>query len=142
MVAMGGTNMRTANRAALLAGLGLIVVGVLGSLASLVLVWQSQEQLSGGATFTRGPSTVESGPTLADRITTAMQFGGGYLLFAAIVIGVGAGLWLAAAHLPDRRTVSQVETRPLPPVIEVPLEVEEQFWGSVGPRPDDDPFRR
>ncbi|MGZ4692857.1 MAG: hypothetical protein ACXWA3_04450 [Acidimicrobiales bacterium] len=135
---MGDTDLRVANRAAATFGIVLLAIGGLCALAWTVELWNAEQEVGPGGILYRS-SLVDAGPSFADRVTagaqTTLTLG-----LALLVMGAGAGLVLAGKHLPDRRR-APVEPHPLPPVIEVPLEVEERFWGSVGPRPDEDPLR-
>ncbi len=138
----GGTDLRLLNRLAVASGFAMIGLGALGTLASLVSMWQGQQQITGrGLSFNSTGS--DSAPTIADRITFGLQYGGGYIFLALLLVAAGVALLLAGAHLPDRRAVATDphERWPEPPVIEVPLEVEDQAWAPVAPRPDENPLR-
>jgi len=108
-----------------------------------VSMWQGQDQIAERSiTFTsNGPG---SAPTIADRITVALQFGGGFIFFALLLVAAGLALVMAGLHLPDQRPSpgsAAGASLPEPPVIEVPLEVEDRAWAPVSPRPDEDPLR-
>jgi hypothetical protein len=138
----GGADLRIVNRLAVISGFVMIAVGALGSLASLVSMWQGQQQIAGRVLGFNSTGS-DSAPTIADRITFALQYGGGYIFFALLLVAAGVALVVAGAHLPDRRAVATEprERWPEPPVIEVPLEVEDRAWAPVSPRPDENPLR-
>src|SRR4051794_21241242 len=140
---MGGTDLRIVNRLAWIAGLVLIALGALGTLASLIATWQGQEQVADRSIAFNSTSS-GSAPTIADRITVGLQYGGGFAFFALLVMAAGFALVVAGLHLPDRRPAASIDPPvpfPDPPVIEVPLEVEDRAWAPVTPRPDEDPLR-
>ncbi len=140
---MGGTDLRIVNRLAWIGGLVLIALGALGALASLIAMWQGQEQVADRSIAFNSTSS-GSAPTIADRITVGLQYGGGFVFFALLVVAAGFALVIAGLHLPDVRSqpmAGAVDRVPEPPVIEVPLEVEDRAWAPVTPRPDEDPLR-
>ena len=140
---MGGTDLKIVNRLACIGGLVFIALGALGTVASLVAIWQGQQQISDRAISFSSTGSGGS-PTIADRITMGLQYGGGYIFLALLLVAAGVALVVAGLHLPDQRSAAAtypVDPFPVTPVVEVPLEVEDRAWAPVSPRPDENPLR-